>query len=401
MHRPLRIALVTSQFPVGADPQRGRPLLQTAVALAALADVRVVVPVAAYSGLPLLRPRGYLAHAASAVAGLGVEAQWVSYPAVPLVGRPFNGRLAAQAIAPLLEAIAPDVVLAYWVYPDGAAAVDWSVRHGVPVVVGSRGSDLRVPDRVTAWLSRRALQRADHVLTVSADLGRIASARYGIPATRISVVPNGCDTRVFHPQDRGAARAALGLPPAGAMVLYVGRLVAEKGLRELVDAIAMLGARGERVSLVLVGEGPLEAELRTRIASHGLQAQVSLAGRHAPAAVARWMAAADVLALPSYSEGHPNVLVEALACGRPAVSCPVGGVPEVIDPESGELVPPRDAAALADGLSRVLRRSWDPAALAARHGRSWAEVAAETLAACEAARRARQPAAMDGPGGIH
>ena len=98
--------------------------------------------------------------------------------------------------------------------------------------------------------------------------------------------------------------------------------------------------------------------------------------------VARWMAACNLLALPSYSEGHPNVLVEALACGRPVVSCPVGGVPEVVDASCAMLAPPRDAGALCEALAGVLERDWDEVALSRRFSRPWGEVAAETLAAC-------------------
>jgi glycosyltransferase involved in cell wall biosynthesis len=97
------------------------------------------------------------------------------------------------------------------------------------------------------------------------------------------------------------------------------------------------------------------------------------------------MAACDLLSLPSYSEGHPNVLVEALACGRPVVSTPVGGVPEVVDESCAILVPPRDADALATALANALERDWDENALSQRFSRSWKTVARETLAACHEA----------------
>jgi glycosyltransferase involved in cell wall biosynthesis len=127
---------------------------------------------------------------------------------------------------------------------------------------------------------------------------------------------------------------------------------------------------------------------------HGLPL---VAGAQPATRVAEWMAAADLVTLPSWSEGHPNVLVEALACGRPVVSCPVGGVPEVVDDACGVLVPPRDAAALAAGLRTVLARDWNEGALSGRHSRSWSAVAADTMAACgeaiaeHAAARGRVP----------
>jgi glycosyltransferase involved in cell wall biosynthesis len=103
--------------------------------------------------------------------------------------------------------------------------------------------------------------------------------------------------------------------------------------------------------------------------------------------VAGWMRACDVFCLPSYTEGYPNVLVEALACGRPVVATPVGGIVEIVDDGNGLFVPPREVDALADGMARALRQSWDEAALSRRFMRSWTDVARETLEACEAARR--------------
>jgi glycosyltransferase involved in cell wall biosynthesis len=113
--------------------------------------------------------------------------------------------------------------------------------------------------------------------------------------------------------------------------------------------------------------------------------RVRLAGPLAPEAVAQWMVASDVVTLPSYSEGHPNVLVEALACGRPVVATDVGGIPEVVDAASGVLVRPRDRDGLARGLDEALGRRWDEAALSGRFSRHWGRVAEETYAQCEEA----------------
>jgi teichuronic acid biosynthesis glycosyltransferase TuaC len=89
------------------------------------------------------------------------------------------------------------------------------------------------------------------------------------------------------------------------------------------------------------------------------------------------MAAADVVTLPSYMEGCPNVVLEALACGRPVVATNVGGIPEIMTDACGRLVPPRDSAALAHALASVLDTSWDAAAISAHWSRSWNTVAAE------------------------
>ncbi|MGN6222345.1 glycosyltransferase [Pseudoxanthomonas sp.] len=376
----MRLLIVTSQFPIAGEPNRGRPIYQTVRELSRLAQVRVISPVASYPRWA--QPRSYLYRASDEHHSVpGCDVEYVRYPALPAVSRPFNGRLCARAIAAPMRAFAPDLVLSYWLYPDAYGAMLAARRIGAPLVVGARGSDLRVRDAVSRRLTRPVLHAARRLLVVSEDLGRVAERDYGADPDRIRAIPNGCDAAIFHPADRAEARQALDLPADAEVVTYVGRLVPEKGLRELLIAAGQLRASRPRLQLVLVGEGPMHAELAALAAAGDLP--VRFAGTRPPAEVARWMCASDLVTLPSYSEGHPNVLVEALACGRPVVATPVGGIPEVVDAASGVLVPARDPAALAEGLDQALERDWDEAALARRFSRDWRQVAQDTLLACE------------------
>lgn len=376
----MRLLIVTSQFPIAGEPNRGRPIYQTVRELSRLAQVRVLSPIATYPRWA--QPRSYLYRASDEHHHVpGCDVEYVRYPALPAVSRPFNGRLCARAIAAPMRAFAPDLVLSYWLYPDAYGAMLPARRLGVPLVVGARGSDLRVRDAVSRRLTRPVLHAARRLLVVSEDLGRVAERDYGADPDRIRAIPNGCDASIFHPADRAEARQALDLSAEAEVVTYVGRLVPEKGLRELLAAAGALRASRPRLQLVLVGEGPMHAELAALAAAGDLP--VRFAGTRPPAEVARWMCASDLVTLPSYSEGHPNVLVEALACGRPVVATPVGGIPEVVDAASGVLVPARDPAALAEGLREALERDWDEAALARRFSRDWRQVAQDTLLACE------------------
>lgn len=378
----MRILVVTSQFPLAGEPTRGRPIHQTVRELARQASVRVLSPVARYPRWA--QPRSYLFRAPVADEAIpGCDVAWPTYPALPALSRPFNGWLCARAIHDHAAAFAPDVILSYWLYPDAWGAWRVARRLGLPLVAGARGSDIRVRDAVSRRLTRPVVREAERLLVVSADLGRLAVRDYGADPARVRVIPNGCDATIFHLRDRAAARRDLGVGTDDELVLYVGRLVAEKGLRELAEAMRVLRRARPRARLVMVGDGPLQAEFAALAADASIG--LHLAGAQPALRVAEWMAAADLVALPSYSEGHPNVLVEALACGRPVVSCPVGGVPEVVDEASGVLVPPRDAAALAAGLEAVLARGWDEVALSRRHSRGWDEVAADTMAACREA----------------
>jgi glycosyltransferase involved in cell wall biosynthesis len=383
----MRILVVTSQVPIAGEPNRGRPILQTVRALSRRAEVRVISPVARYPRWA--RPRSYLFRAADpAHAVPGCDVRYVEYPALPALSRPFNGWLCARTLHAPLREFAPDVVLSYWLYPDAYGAMRAAQRAGVPLVVGARGSDLRVRDAISQRLTRPVLHAAQRILVVSEDLGRVAVRDYGADSARIRAIPNGCDASIFHPQPREAARAGLGVDAEAELVVYVGRLVPEKGLSELLDAATMLAPQRPRLRLALIGDGPMRAELEGRLAADP-SLRVALPGALGPQEVARWMAAADLVTLPSYSEGHPNVLVEALACGRPVVATPVGGIPEVVDADCGVLVPVRDPAALAAGLADVLDRSWDESALARRFSRDWDAVAEDTLTACREAMAGR------------
>ena len=114
----MRILIVTSQFPIAGEPNRGRPVYQTARELSRLAEVKVISPVASYPRWA--QPRSYLYRPVEdAQVAPGCDVDHVRYPALPAISRPFNGHLCARALASPLRAFAPDVVLAYCLYPEG------------------------------------------------------------------------------------------------------------------------------------------------------------------------------------------------------------------------------------------------------------------------------------------
>jgi glycosyltransferase involved in cell wall biosynthesis len=219
------------------------------------------------------------------------------------------------------------------------------------------------------------LRTADFVLAVSEEL-RQQEVALGAPPERTRTILNGYDSSIFFPQDRRKAREALKLGQEEEIVLYVGSLIAPKGLRELLQAARSLHSRRPNLRIYCIGEGPLRQELE------GAASFFLLPGRTDSAGVAQWMAAADIFCLPSYSEGCPNVLIEAIACGRPVIATNVGGIPEILNEQRGALIPPQDAAALEEALLSALSRAWDPASLAGGFVRPWETVAEETLQVC-------------------
>jgi teichuronic acid biosynthesis glycosyltransferase TuaC len=379
----LRIAVVTHYFPSSIEPWQGRSAYQTLRVLARMTDLHVFCAHPKYPSLlnPRRARKGKLD---STFSPPDVEASYHTFPSLPLVSRPTNGLMAAHVLSSHVRTFAPDLIFSFILYPDSYAGLKIARSLGVPLAAMSIGSDInRIGDSITARLTRTVLREADALLTVSDDL-RVKAVAMGAPSERAHAVVNGCDLGVFHPRDRLEARRTLGIDAAAEAVVYIGRTDLRKGLRELVEAAALVRPQRPNLHVYLVGEGPDRSIIQNAIADVKASSYIHVLPPCTFDDVAVWMAAADVATLPSYMEGCPNVVLEALACGRPVVATRVGGIPEIMDDTCGCQVPPRDAQALAQGLSSVLERTWDAAEISASHSRSWDSVAGELLTLFEA-----------------
>lgn len=277
-----------------------------------------------------------------------------------------------------------DVVLGTWAYPDGCAAVLLAGLLGVPAVVKLHGSDMNVIARMRGpRLQLRALlPRAARVVAVSRALAGEAEA-LGVAPDKIRLVRNGVDGERFRPADRAAARARLGLASGRRLIVYVGHLKENKGVLDLAAAMAAVPA----ADLAVVGGGEAAARLEAALVPLGARAR--MVGELPHEEVSAWMAAADLVVLPSWSEGTPNVVIEALACGRRVVATRVGGTPDLITSALlGSLVPPRDVAALTEAIAHALDTPYDPHQVAAAaSASSWDDSAAQLHVVLEEALR--------------
>lgn len=144
-------------------------------------------------------------------------------------------------------------------------------------------------------------------------------------------------------------------PPAEPRFVCVARLSEQKGLPVLVEAMRLLKERGVEATVDLIGDGPLRGMLEARVGEAGLEGRVVFRGNQPSSEVRRAILAARALVLPSFAEGLPVVLMEALALGRPAITTQIAGIPELIRPgETGWLVPPGDAPALAEAMGEAV-----------------------------------------------
>ena len=260
----------------------------------------------------------------------------------------------------------------------------WATRWWrCPLVLSVRGSDIHlVGSGMMAQLHRLIYNWMDVVVAVSEDIAANLEA-LGVPKSKIKVVANGVDRR-FQPADCRVMRERLGLPDEEFIMLFVGLLVPVKGLDVLVESLAELA--DPKPLCLLVGDGPERPELERQAVQLGVSDRLRFAGRRSSDEIPTWMGAADILVLPSRSEGRPNVVLEAQACGLPVVATRVGGTPELVcDGKTGLLVESEDVADLADALQRLridrgLREALGRAGREQADGMTWA-VSAEKMAA--------------------
>ncbi len=205
-------------------------------------------------------------------------------------------------------------------------------------------------------LDRLVLRRFDHVIAVSGAT-RERMVRAGIPDRRITLLYNGIDLNVWRPPggevDRISVRRALGLPVDGPLVGFIGRLSPEKQVSVALEAVRLARERHPGLHLVVVGDGAAESDLPGMVRRKGLEGVVHALGyrRVTP----EWYHALDVYLMSSRTEGLPNTLLEAMACGCPSVVTAVGGIPELVGSSGGVLLcPSGDAACLARGVSVVV-----------------------------------------------
>ena len=347
----MRVLIVTNLYPSRWQPHRAEFNRQQFAALAAWHQVRLIAPVAwtkqwrqpaEHEGQLLLRD------------GLTVEHPCYVYP--PKVLRSWHGRFFLSSIKSsferAVEEFRPEVVLASWAYPDAWAAMKLTQAAGLPLVVKVHGSDLLLManDGERRRQTIEAITGADAVIAVSRQLAGRA-AELGVDPARLNVVYNGVDTELFQPGSADVAREKLKLS-SEPLVLFVGNLAPVKSLDTLISACSLLRDRNLRFQCRLIGHGALRRDLTRQIQSARLTKFVQLHGPCHLHQLPDWYRAANVLVLPSVSEGVPNVILEAQACGTPVVASRVGGIPEILDDSC--LVPAKDPIALADAIERTL-----------------------------------------------
>jgi glycosyltransferase involved in cell wall biosynthesis len=359
----LRVLTLSTLFPDVTRPNFGVFVERQTLGLAAHPDVslKLVAPV----GLPPwpLRSLSHyapLARLPEREAWKGLDLFRPRFATLPGTGGRFHVGALVRRLIPLLTRMRRDfpfdVIDAEFFFPDGPAAIALGRHFGVPVSIKARGADIHHWGHAPATARQviGAGQVANGLLAVSAAM-RADMAAIGIPADRIRVHHTGVDLARFAPRDRIAGKAAYDI--TGPLIVSLGALIPRKGHDIVLDAVAAIPG----ASLLIAGEGPERAALQARIAAKGVADRVRLLGAVPHGDLPALLAAADVMALASASEGLANAWVEALACGTPIVITDAGGAAEVVtDPAYGRIAA-RDPAAFATAIADLLATPPAPA----------------------------------------
>jgi glycosyltransferase involved in cell wall biosynthesis len=256
-----------------------------------------------------------------------------------------------------------DLVHAHWVIPNGPIGALVAKRHRVPLVLSLHGSDVSVSQR-SDWLGRIARSTFSRTAAVTAPSEDLLERARGLGAVcHTALIPYGADVDAFGPDPaaRSRTRAQLGLSADHTVVCGIGRFVHWKGFEYLIDAFAKSSTALPQLRLVFIGDGDLRQSLQTRARSLGVGDTVTFAGMAARDEMPAYLAAADIVVVPSihyegYVDGLPNVALEAMAAGKPLVATRVGGLPQLVQSgENGLLVDERDSDALADAIAMLAR----------------------------------------------
>jgi len=226
---------------------------------------------------------------------------------------------------------------------------------GVPIIITWRHS-INIGGALREFINRWTAQLDDRIVATCELVRQVEIERARVSSDKVITIYNGIDVQGYSASPLAAARVrqTFNVPADALLMGTVGRLHRAKGLADLLAALAQVRERIPTVRLLLVGDGELRGELEAQTQSLGLSSVVTFAGIRAD--VPEILAALDIFVLPSLWEGMPLVLLEAMAASLPVVVTAVGGTPEVVvDGVTGLLVPPRDPAALAQAIIRLLR----------------------------------------------
>lgn len=346
---------MTAAFPGRRHPYRALTVKRAAQALSARFQVSVLCPYVFSEDPPKETQNKISVTRFPFLSGQKILKYYRTVPLLRILTYLISGFFCTLQISRRAKPVA---IYANWVIPAGALAFPAARILKIPLVLHAHGSDINIYAKqnfLFRALTRVILKRSACILTVSEALRQELIKTFAVPPGKVSVCRPIIDTELFKPEDKLTARKSLNLPAESKIVLYVGDIIASKGCHLLHKAAEKIVSQHPDTLFIFLGEGPLLKSLPSRARKSGLSDRIIFPGSVPNSVVAQFMHASDVFALPSFSEGTPVTILEALSCGLPVIASGVGGIPELVrDGENGLLIQAGSTEELFLSLQRIL-----------------------------------------------
>lgn len=248
-----------------------------------------------------------------------------------------------------------------FISPEGVVGALIKRKFGIPHICTIHGSDINIApfqNKLDRILTKYALRRCDRIITVSKKLKeKILSIENKL--SNITIIYNGAAPKEFRHIHKDKARRMLEITKQNKIILYIGNLIAIKGINNLIKAFAKLLKnydKKESMTLFLIGNGDERENLTNLAKTLHVENEILFLGAKPHNEIPLWLNAADIFVLPSLSEGFPLVIPEAMMCGVPIVATDVGGISEaIINKNTGLLIKPNDVDAISEAISLYLK----------------------------------------------
>jgi len=349
------LTLITSFFESPYHQNRAPYNEQLFYKLKSAFDIKIIRPIAwtdIISGSSKLEKKEYY------------KSQWneipILYPTyyfLPKYGLPYNGLMYYLSMlnAFKLSKSVPDIFYTTWAYPDAYATMILAKKVKRKYIVRVHGSDINdlafrsvIQDKI-----KMVLENASAVISPSNAL-KEKMLQLDIPAEKIKVIYSGIDKEKFYSQDREQCEKQLSLNTGMMRILYIGNFKRAKGVMDLLKSTFLLKNDLKNFEVVFIGKGEDESDMKQYIAENKLENCTRIVGPVDHHNLNPWINSSDCVCLPSYAEGMPNVLLEAIACETKIVATNVGGIPEIYQDDKDYFVEPGDTIALRNRLYQII-----------------------------------------------
>ncbi len=265
-----------------------------------------------------------------------------------------------REVKKIIEEFQPHILHTFTITPDGYAGLMFKKKYKFPVICSLLGSDINLYPNyrpLTLNLTKKAISDMDQLISVSRALKFVAE-NIALPKREIEVVYMGCDINKFinNKESRKNIREKLVIFPKEIVLLFVGSLLKQKGIFDLVEAFNQVFKKYKNLRLIFVGKGFAYNEIVYRVNKLQLENKVCIVGEKSHDKIPDWLNVSDIFVFPSYNEGLPNAVIEAMACSKPVIATRVGGIPEAVrDGKSGILIERGDIKALSNAINYLIK----------------------------------------------